>query len=190
MEEEIKAGYTRVTQIIGWFEAIQLSKIGKDVLHNAGLRGSRVHQQIEDYFDNSSQTGDLNSYFGSFLQWYSGLKNPLLVVKESRLYCDVLKITGKFDGLMRLEGYDKAVLVDWKTSSIASPRTWKLQGAYYQYLCERNKIDIDPTMIFIQLDKFGSAPRTHIFVYDRKLKDLVISTYNVYNHFCGDTNSS
>lgn len=182
-EDSFSAEYTRITKILGWYEGLQLAGIPEEVLARAGERGSRVHKRIEEHFDGKVATEEeYASHFGSFLQWTTAIK-PKRIVGEVRLFCKILKITGKFDAILQIPGFTKLVLVDWKTSAQENPVVWRLQGGFYQFLCERNGLELDPQMIFLKLDKKGDHPKCLNFTYDQKLKDDVITILNAYRIF-------
>lgn len=166
---EIKPGYRRVTEIIAPFTGIEF--VDEEVLKKAADRGTSVHTYIEMYLNGMDWKHEhipeeVLPYFISFKEWAK--KNPFINMDlnnktlEQRFYCDDLKITGQVDLMVRTD--EMTVLIDFKTSSKPSI-SWKLQGAAYKYLVDKNHIFRPTDVIFIHLQKDGSCAIEHYF-YD------------------------
>lgn len=177
--EEIKEGYTRVSDIIGQWD--EFGHIDKKILSNKAEIGTRVHDCIEALCDGlpmSPQGRDLD-YVKSWNLWFDTVQ-PKIVCREQRLYCDALKITGKFDALM--EESSGLVLLDYKTSATASPKKWPLQGAFYHYLAKKNGFEVQDRVVFLQLQRDGSLPKIFEFQVTKDLMNVCISALNCYRY--------
>ena len=140
---EIKTGYTRVSEIIGFFKAVQLAQIDPDTLRKKAHLGTNVHAAIAGDDDgiyvplNEKEMG----YFESYKIWRREC-DLKLIHDIPRLYCDKFKITGSVDCLGQ---YDQKslFLIDFKTTVKEDPIGWPLQGMFYHYLARHNKIEVD-----------------------------------------------
>lgn len=182
--EEIKPGYDRVTDVVGYLSGIY--RVPTHILKAAAERGSFVHRVCDSIIDDMMYPQvpeEYQGYIDSFQTWF-GLLNlscnfnekecPYL--KPDRFYCDDLKITGECD--LIIQRPDRNVLVDFKTSTSES-KSWVLQGTAYCYLARKAGIEIDE-MVFVKLDKNGNAPEC--FVYEEDF-DLFQKCLQVYRHF-------
>jgi len=69
--------------------------------------------------------------FSKFVEWWAK-ETPQLVGVEELVYSKKYRISGTFDGLIRING--KLVLADWKTSNASqSPEACMPEGINYQY---------------------------------------------------------
>jgi hypothetical protein len=186
MDEEIKPGYTRITEILSpWnnFEGIP-----KDVLENKRCIGVRVHEYINLYLECIPVTVDeeAEGYFESFRTFM--VESEASVRKtEERYYDDVLKITGQVDALVKFKAEDELIVVDWKTSASYNRKTgrsWAIQGVLYHYLLEQNGVDnLSDKIIFLQLDKGGGLPHARRFQYSSKMMARAMAVLEAYRHF-------
>lgn len=148
--------YLRVTDIIKRLTP----KMPPDVEIMAkakGEIGTRVHAMIDDYLQGNvmfyADGSREAAFFESFAMWYEQSRFEI-IMKEARLYCDSLMITGQVDAVMSMHGMP--VLVDYKTSSAEGKladggSSWDMQAHFYHYLLNRNFITISDKMIFLQL---------------------------------------
>ena len=196
MSNDILKGFTRVSTILSVLPTVTsetednqktwgfpFQNINQEVLRKKCIIGTNVHQAINAWAINdfSPLTECEKGYFESFLRWNEIVKlKP--IESELRLYDDSLKITGAIDMLGKIEGTDSLILVDFKTSANADDKKWPLQAAFYHHLLTVNKFSINQSVLFIQLDKTGALPKCHTFSIDSKLKNLMISTYNIYKY--------
>jgi hypothetical protein len=153
MEEQIKNGYWRVSEVISKYAG--LDNVPLNVLKKACDRGSLVHQIIDAEIQSLGCPAipqNLQGYINSFNKWFEQYKNER-IEQPARFYSDTLNITGKCDAILYLK--DTTIIVDFKTSSKESP-TWALQGNAYILLAQELNIQIDE-MQFIHLQKNGEA---------------------------------
>jgi hypothetical protein len=167
--------YTRVTSILAPFSG--LDKVPKDILANAGRRGTKVHDICEGIVKGLGEFGvddETKPYVDSFkIWWEKGIK---VLAVEQRFYCSELMITGQVD--MIIEGEQGAIIIDLKTSAKPS-KTWPLQGAAYAYMARKKGYDIKG-IHFLHLSKQGLKP--HLYVYDDEF-ELFKKCLDVYKHF-------
>lgn len=155
--------YARVTSTLQSFT--NFGGISKDVLEAKAALGTRVHECINELIEGKSPTalGNEIGYVKSFENWRAEI-NPTFLETETRYYCDKYRITGQIDALVKIEGKEEAVLVDFKTSVQESPIVWPMQGHLYHYLlAEANKV-MAPFVLFIKLDRYGNKPK--VFKYE------------------------
>lgn len=183
MNEEIKTGYTRISDILKPFT--KFDKIDPIVLANAADRGSRVHEYCNAYANNiflADIDEDCQGYVNSFIEWYDDNVVKLLY-SEQRLYDDIDMFTGKFDMIVRLKSNDDQItLLDIKTPLMVS-RAWGMQLSAYKYLVENQmKISVD-NRIIIQLPKDGKKAKKIDYKDDEKDIKLFFSALELHNHF-------
>jgi hypothetical protein len=162
--------YARVSDILKPF--VNFDGIDKIVLQNKAELGTEVHNAIEHIIKGeplphvvSKGTG----YVKSFHKWMIAL-GPRFLKSEERYYCDDFMITGRIDTLIKIEGEDEALLVDFKTSVQESP-TWVMQAHLYYYLIQKKELSfpISKRFVFLKLDRHGSLPK----VFEYKYSDLI-----------------
>ncbi len=171
MEEEIKPGYTRVTEILKPWN--NFDGIPKDILEAKRQIGVKVHDAIRTYYDGfpvEPLQSDVGPYFDSFLEWQNATKGRTgRIAPETRFYDDSLMITGSPDAILRIPDRDNLVMVDWKTSASYTKKmgtTWSLQGTFYHHLLLYNEVpNVDTVFWFIQLDPHGKMPKVREFEY-------------------------
>lgn len=153
--------YLRVTHALKPFS--DLKGVPKEILQNKGDIGTKTHLVIEDFIKGeiALPESDTVGYFQSFQKWWDSM-NPLVVESEMRRTDDAKMLTGCIDAVVKFQGKDEAIIVDWKTSANESP-TWILQGHLYHYLLSQNGIVTSPRVLFIKLDKKGGDPK--VFSY-------------------------
>ena len=171
-EEEIKEGYTRVSDILhkfsGFDDAPEFVKAKAD--HKAEI-GTEVHKAIRLYYlcvPYGPLSEEAQPYFDSFLSW-DMVYHPKPKILEERYYDPTLMITGQIDALMSFEGSDPLVMLDWKTSSSWNKKmetSWLLQGTFYHYLMEYNEVpNVGNEFVFVQLSGEGKRPNIREFAY-------------------------
>jgi len=175
---EIKDGYVRVTEVLSPFSG--LSKIPAEILKNACIRGTAIHEYadavIDGLIDNvlpDNCNPNWEGYYQSFLAWECRKK---FLNKPGRLYCEDHLICGEIDGIYKND--DEVVLFDLKTP-LREGKTWNLQLSAYHHLCAKNSIKID-RIVAVKLDKSGKFPS--IFEYEIDFNSY-IDCLNIYNKF-------
>lgn len=184
LPESIKPGYARISDILRpW---INFEKIPPEVLEHKRIIGTQVHEAIYLYNECLPQmcfSSDAEGYFDSYLEWTSDSKAKI-IQSEQRLYDDQLKITGKYDSLVKFPDEDEYVMVDWKTSSSFTRETgitWHLQGTFYHYLLQYNDVpNISNRFLFIQLDPKGKRPKVREFEYTVEMIGNCMAALQVY----------
>lgn len=166
--------YIRVTDVLYPFSG--LAKVPPEVLKNAALRGTKVHEICDALINHMGVfeiEENISGYIESFNQWFLNKKT---IQKPLRFYCDDLGITGECDGIYKNEtGW---TLFDLKTP-LKESKTWSLQGSAYAYLAKKSSYDITE-IEFVKLSKDGSSPK--IFKYDNNL-GLFLKALELYKYF-------
>jgi hypothetical protein len=178
--EDITEGYVRVSDILSIFQSY--AHVPRAQLKKAQDIGTDIHAAIEAFYKDEFTPLDKkkNPYFESFLKWNDRLlPEPVLI--EKRLYGEELMITGRIDLLVQSGG--KSVIVDFKTGSWAHPEIWRLQGAFYRYLVATSGIAFPDVFIFVQLQKDGSYPNIHEFIYRDRDWNVCLSALECYKFF-------
>lgn len=168
-----KEDYLRVSNIISPFTGIEF--IPEDILNNAAMRGTKVHRHIQgllECFEDDFMDPAIQPYIDSFHKFQQEFSEDIYkakITQEKRFYCDEMMITGQVD--LILEYPKKTLVIDWKTSANESIG-WKLQGAAYRYLLQKNNIQNLQPLIFVKLSKHGAKPK--LFQYDSYEEDFKI----------------
>lgn len=168
-------GYYRVTEVLYPYSGMKYVK--KDVLENAAVRGTKVHNACEGVargLDPWPLTDDLQGYFDSFLKWWN--KGHQVLDVEKRFFCDDLSITGQVD--LILESPRGVVICDLKTSQQES-KTWCMQGSAYSYMAKKAGYDVKNIM-FLQLFRDGSYPKEYFYSEDM---DMFRKCLDVFERF-------
>lgn len=158
--------YARVTSdVLNPF--VNFDSIPQDVLERKAALGTRVHDAIHKEVQGEFPVIGLQEqpYFKSFELWRAAVQ-PAFLMMEQRVYCDQKMITGCIDALVKLEGEDKGVLVDWKTSVKESAITWPMQAHLYHYLLQSAGISVASRFLFVKLDPYGGLPKVFQYKFD------------------------
>ena len=186
MEETIREGYVRVSDILNQWSLT--SSIPREILEAKGEIGTRVHEAIRDFIEcipTILSEDEGGHYYRSFLVWFAKEK-PTFKLTEERYYLDEdeLKITGRIDNVMILQGHQGPILVDWKTSYSPNNIIWNMQANFYMYLLERNGFDFHPgksEAMFIKLDKTGELPKIYAYPYTERSVRACLSAAAAYD---------
>ena len=156
--------YARVSDVIKPFT--NFGGIDEKVLNAKAALGTRVHNLIKDEIDGNLPIAGIQEagYVKSFEHWRSSV-SVTFVESEMRYYCDKKMITGCIDALVKLEGNEETILVDFKTSVQESP-TWIMQAHLYHYLISSSGKCIAPRFLFLKLDKYGKLPKVFHYKFD------------------------
>ena len=181
-EEEIKPGYTRISRILGQFTSFD--HINPDVLENKKNIGTNLHKgiqaELEDGFPFSIGQAE-KGYFESWMKWKDAV-HAEFERWEERLYDDALKLTGKFDALVRLPNQTLPTLIDYKTSASPSHKTWEMQAHFYHYLLMQNRFTmLSDRFLWIQLNKHGFFPNVHIYTWNEDMMNKCFQA--VYSYY-------
>ena len=171
--------YARVSEILQPF--VDFGSIEKDVLERKAALGTRVHHAIEQEIKGELPIVGFQEkgYFKSFELWRAALK-PIFLETEQRIYCDQKMITGCVDALVKLQGEEKAVLIDWKTSAAESPIVWPMQAHLYNYLLAQSGRDLARRFLFIKLDRYGNLPKVFQYKFDPSLMGRCLQAIDSY----------
>lgn len=183
MSECIKPGYARVSDIISSCNSKEFDFVSLEALVNAQVRGERVHSYCVGYARERwlpPIEEECQPYFDSFKLWYD--ENVMqLCYAETRLYDDLLKITGRFDLIVVLKESKQITLVDLKSSASPS-KSWPIQLAAYKYLLELNNYELDDVMN-LQLMKNGKIAKARPPENLNASWDIFQCCVNAYDYF-------
>ena len=198
--DDKRALYPRVSEIIGKQTAQEMSQISPDVLANAALRGTKIHQYCTAWVNNlwiDEIETEYVPYVDCFKEWANSNLAEIIDSAE-RLYDDVKRFTGEFDMLVKLKT-GEVVLIDIKTSATRS-KSWPIQLAAYQHLCNVNGYGM-PQVMNLHLKKTKSAQYEEkegekVLVSPPKIKidelryesimpywEIFVSALNCYDYF-------
>jgi hypothetical protein len=177
----IKEGYTRVTEILSQWD--KYSFIPQEILERKKTIGTTVHQAIIDH--NSGlpivlTDDEGGKYFQSYLLWHRIEKFE--IVKDSqRYYSDNLMITGEIDALVKYQGRNELILVDWKTSASTDALAWEMQAMFYMHLLRINGVEnLAPYAFFVKLDKDANLPKLFRYDYSEAVMDDCYAAVKTY----------
>jgi PD-(D/E)XK nuclease superfamily len=157
-----------------------LQSINQDILQRKADLGSSVHAAIaahcRDEFMpiNAKEEGYLESY----LKWEKEVKIRQ-EASEARLFHEAMNLTGCVDMIGAI-GDKSLYVIDFKCTVSADPVKWPIQAALYHMLALVNKIPVEKTCLFVQLDKDGKLPKVHRYTITDTLMVSAISWYNAY----------
>lgn len=171
--------YARVSEILEPFS--NFSSISQEVLSNKQIIGSKIHDAIHDDIQGDFPIVPANGvgYFQSYEKWRTRLA-PIFLESEVRYYDDDRMITGCIDALIKLEGKEEAILIDFKTSAQESPITWPMQAHLYHYLLGGASKVIAPRFLFVKLDKLGALPRVFEYKFDRNILSKCMTAIDTF----------
>jgi len=149
-----------VTQILGLFQS--WDHISPGILAEAAARGTAVHSYCATYAQSFYVIAtQYEGYFRSFKNWFNQYVDSVILI-ETRLDHPVYQYTGKIDLVCRMKHNNGAVLVDYKTSTVAN-KIWMAQLAAYRALISNvivRKFYETPSLVgSLLLDKDGGAAR-------------------------------
>jgi hypothetical protein len=192
MEEDIKPGYTRVTEMLSPWN--NFDGIPAEILEAKRVLGTEVHELIRMFNECIPLvvvSGKKAPYFQSFLSWMLETKVSVRQ-NEVRLYDDQLMITGQIDALVKFPEKDDLIILDWKTSASYNKKTglsWALQGVFYHYLLTQNSTsNLSNTIMFVQLSSKGEMPKIREFEYSTELMRKGTAVLEAYRYFNPPTN--
>ncbi len=183
-EGVIEPIYDRVTNVLAPFTGVEF--VDKNLLENAGERGTRVHSHIEGYlkgFGFGKTDKVVDPYLESFKQFWEGSSHAFKdgeIILENRMFCHDKKITGQADVIVKVD--KRTYLIDWKTSAIKH-KSWILQGAAYQYLAKLQKYDKVDAVLFVKLLKNGKAPTLYKYEEYKENLQIFFNCLELYRYF-------
>lgn len=180
---EIKKDYIRVTDMIKpW---MNWGTIPQEIIDAKAEIGTNVHEAINMSILGLPlpvMTDREQKYFDSYLKWEES-EEPEFLCTEQRYYDDDLMVTGQIDAVVKLPGRSQGRVLDFKTSSKASPLHWHIQIAWYHWLAFKNGLKTDDTACMLQLKDNGSPAKAHNFIIDSKTMEICFSLHQSYTYF-------
>jgi len=190
--EEKRLLYPRVTEIIGKQNEAEMRAIPLEMLANATLRGTAVHQYCAAWLKKlwiPEVRPEYAPYFSAFTDWASSHIEAVLHT-DQRLYDDSMRFSGEFDMIVQIGG--KKILLDLKTSSAPS-KTWPLQLSAYAHLCKLNGYEFDECWIlhlkkdYRKREEVEALPsiRANVVTYQdlSSFWDIFSSSLTCYDYF-------
>ena len=176
------ADYPRVTEVLRPFT--NYDKVPTQILHKAAIRGTSVHAicaaLAKGAFVTEGMIGEeLLGYVQSFQKWCEFQVKSFLVI-EKRYSDDEKGYTGQLDFVI-LAKDDKLYLADLKTSS-RPQKTYPIQMAAYEYLIQKNKIQVEGAML-VYLHKDGEFPDIHLIDDLTREREVFFSALDCYHYF-------
>lgn len=176
-----------VSDVLSIIDVVQMKGIPPKNLLNAGERGSRIHEQTENYeyglldmdeewlYDNQ----DIEPYVRAYIEWEKEF-GGLPVASEEPLYCEKTGVAGTIDLVKERNG--KLALIDKKTSSKLSFLRCAIQlNIYCINWNETHERKIDELYI-LQLNNNGKYKLIPIEVDEA----LALKWIGIYNEIKGD----
>lgn len=188
MTEIIDPKYIRVSSILSMIPTMTdgkwgypIQNIDQGVLQRKSELGTSVHAAINAHVKGEfiPMTEKEEGYFESYLKWEKAL-NVQPVATEKRFYSEPMKMTGCIDMLASFGQDDNCYLIDFKCTVAPDPVKWPIQGALYHLLTRVDLIDIEKTVLFVQLDKDGELPKVHKYTITDSLLASAMAWYNAY----------
>lgn len=141
---EMRLTYPRVSAIIHKQNESEFRNISLEILENAAIRGTKVHEYCTSYLLNLfivDMEDQYKPYSDAFIEWID--QHPIdEVYTGERLYDDERKFSGEFDMIVKFKKSQRMALIDIKTSANVS-KAWPIQLAAYKHLCNLNGYTID-----------------------------------------------
>jgi len=167
-------------------------RVGKEesskVLHQASVRGTKVHELAERYINNDPKWDRGAMPINLFT--FNGLRSILdsrvnnIMAQEVPLYSDKLKIAGRVDLIAEFDG--ELTIIDFKTARKAKKEDWvigyRLQASFYAAaFYERTGIPIRKYAVLISPD--GAEPQVFAGNTYENIKQLCDVRREYYNQY-------
>ena len=156
--------------------------IPKEVLHMASVRGDAVHLYVGNIARGMPVMGVPPEYAGYVESGRLWLDQMVVEVEavEERLVDSDFQFHGQPDLIAILKDR-KRILGDWKTGAIEQ-KTWPLQNAGYEILCDKRGIKIDRygAIQLFRDGKIGKFLEYGSFITDRS---LFLQAVNLWRYF-------
>jgi len=149
-----KTGLCSVTQVFSSY--VSWDHIRPDVLANAAVRGSRVHDALADEMNGDFVIVDeeIKGYVDAGRAFLKMVDETILI--EQRLISDLHQFTGQVDLVCLIKGDTRLTLVDWKTATVVQ-KSWGLQLAAYKHLVDANNFNLKiGRLMTVRLKKNGT----------------------------------
>lgn len=116
--------------------------VDDEVLNKAAMRGTAVHNAIENYvlYGIKDIDPDYEGYFRAFRDWWKET-NPTCLATECRVYHKVLRYAGTAD--MPVVIGNEKILVDFKTSASVNKMLTGVQLEAYSKAYESHGVNFD-----------------------------------------------
>lgn len=179
--EQIRPGYTRVSNVLSPFTGIEF--VPEEPLKNAAHRGTLVHSYIEADLGGyvwEVIPPEIKPYWDAFEEvcYRYTVRSTKDKDIERRFYDDKLMITGQAD--LVLYWPHKTVIFDWKTS-YAPSISWPLQAQAYIHLARVNSVDVAEARFF-HLQRDGTFDQ-YVYEYDPEQYGIFLKCLDLYRYF-------
>lgn len=150
-----------VTTIMKSLSHEYYGQINQEKLAFAAIRGTRVHQAVEEYeiYGIMDIPQEFSGYTNAYLQWKKDFQVEILAT-EQKVYHKKLRYAGTMDLLCKING--KIMLVDLKTTSKTIPFLLGVQLVAYKNALLSHEIDFELDGIMaLGLKKDGKYQEVH-----------------------------
>jgi hypothetical protein len=189
--KQLDPKWIRVSSILSMIPSIDnegkwgypLQNIDQQILQKKADLGSSIHSAISSHVKGEFMpiSKKEEGYFNSYLMWEKSLGiKPLFT--EIRLFHEPMKLTGCLDMITLIGSSEKRYIVDFKCTLSPDSIKWPIQGALYELLSELNKIEVEKTCFFVQLDQNGNPPKVYEYEITKQLTSMAIAFYNSYRY--------
>ena len=160
-----------------------MQNINQEVLQRKADLGTSVHAAISSHVrDEFCVTSSrIDGYLTSYLNWEKAMDLHFRET-ETRLYNELMSLTGCIDMMAGLGPAYPKYTIDFKCTVSPDPVKWPIQAALYHFLATSNNLQVDKTVLFVQLDPKGEAPKVHEYEVTKSLTATALSFYNAYTY--------
>lgn len=177
--------YPRVSEIIGKQNEAEMRGIPLEVLANAAIRGTAIHNHCLTLVKGlwaSDVEPEHQPYVDAFINWYQNNVYQCLFAGV-RLYDDIKRFTGEYDLIVVLKETKQIALIDIKATA-AESKSWPVQLAAYDHLCMVNDYPEIETFYNVHLKKvkppvFEKSGEEKVLVSPPKVKAVAIEHKNI-----------
>lgn len=114
-------------------EELDIPKVYRELIETSEYKTESERAEAIANIEKDTEKAELA--FSKFVEWWAEVK-PELVGAEELVYSKRFRVSGTFDGLIRVAGKG-LVLADWKTSNASqSPEACMPEGINYQYFIQ------------------------------------------------------
>lgn len=142
-----------VSEVMRPLSAAYYGDTNEEVMRRAAIRGTCVHQAIENYLDYGIEDipQEYYGYFNGFKHWIDSHK-PEPIKTECKIYHKIHRYAGTADLPCYVDG--KLTLIDWKTTATISEMLTRVQLEAYWRAFESHGIKFEQKII-VQSGKDG-----------------------------------
>jgi len=173
-----------VSDILSMIDTIAMRGVPQRNIQNAGEKGKRIHEQIEDYCygvleineEWQEENCDIEPYIQAFMQWAKDTDfTPYLC--EEPLYGENTRVAGTIDLLYRRNG--KLVLTDNKTAKTLSKLRCTIQLNIYRLNWNDAHEEKVNDLSILQIKDNGEYREIPIEINENLAKEWIAKYYEI-----------